>query len=348
MSTETEALIEIDTAIGRLDNAPALLPVRPLVIDSDVLLRNIVREARPQTPPTKLLMQARMGSIRPFIATHQVDEVRRHLPRVATEAGVDVDRALAIFEGTYLPLLWQVDVGSVKPTEALVEIVSNSDAADAPIAKLGVLLGVRVVTANRRHFKELAVKEEWLVVVAAYADVGMLDGAHAGAAVSLRISGEGIVSGARAAKSGYEYLVDRPRVAMAVAAVVAILVIVAIVYFSDPDRRAGVKTFVQRAAPHVKDIAGRALAGYAGLVEAAVEAEAVVVASRLPAAQLTLEQRLARVLASSRHPVPTQDLVSGLSAPAARRMQELLVSNPIFVPQPDGWTLGNRAKTLAG
>ena len=64
LSMDSDALRKAHDALERLGNIPTLLPVRPLVFDSDVLMRNIVREARQETPPTKLLVQARMGSTR--------------------------------------------------------------------------------------------------------------------------------------------------------------------------------------------------------------------------------------------------------------------------------------------
>jgi hypothetical protein len=75
----------------------SILPARPLVVDSDVLMRNVVREV-PGLPPTKLLNHIRMGTVRAYIAPHLVGEVRKHLPRVAHAAGVDPSSAIAMFE----------------------------------------------------------------------------------------------------------------------------------------------------------------------------------------------------------------------------------------------------------
>ena len=106
--TDQAALVEAHQAIERLCQRPSLLPVRPMVIDSDVLVRNVVRDAREGKPPTKLLIHAQLGTIRPYVAAHQIDEVRRHVAEVATRSDVDPDLATRIFETRYLPLLWQV------------------------------------------------------------------------------------------------------------------------------------------------------------------------------------------------------------------------------------------------
>ncbi len=341
---DAEALREAHVALERLCNKPTLLPVRPLVFDSDVLMRNIVREARPDKPPTKLLLQARLGTIRPYISSHQVREVRRHIARVATDYGVDPNRATQIFEQQYLPLLWQVDFGSTVSSDALAAAVFQVDAADGAIAQLGVLLGVRVVTANKRHFKGLAIEDEWFMVVSAYASVGLFDGANASAVVSVRITGEGAAAAGRAVQHGYAYLVDHPRVALAAAAIVALILIAAAIYLSDPERRRAAQDLIRRVAPHIKEGAGRLLRAYVDLADAAFEAEAVIIASKLPRAELTLEQRLADVLGSARFPVPTETLVVGLSTRARRLVERTLGANPAFVFHAEGWTLGTPAR----
>lgn len=125
-----------------MNRSQSVLPVRPLVVDSDVLIRNIVREVRPGKPPTKLLVHARLETMRMFIADHQVAEVRRHLTRVAEAAGVDPIAASRMFEQTYLPLLHQVSVANLLADHPLVNAVRSGDTTDVGTAQLAVLLGV--------------------------------------------------------------------------------------------------------------------------------------------------------------------------------------------------------------
>jgi hypothetical protein len=240
----------------------------------------------------------------------------------------------------YVPLLWQVDFGSTVSADALAAAVFQVDATDGAIAQLGVLLGVRVVTANKRHFKGVAIEDEWFTVVSAYASVGLFDGANASAVVSVRVTGEGVAAASRAAQHGYAYLVEHPRVALAAAAIVAILLIAAAIYFSDTERRRAARELIARVAPRIKEGAGRLVRAYVDLADAAFEAEAVIIASKLPRAELTLEQRLAEVLGSARFPVPTETLVNGLSARARHLIERTLRANPAFVFQDQGWTLG--------
>jgi hypothetical protein len=347
MADAPEALREAHEALERLCNRPTLLPVRPLVFDSDVLIRNIVREARPDKPPTKLLVQARIGTIRPYISSHQMGEVRRHIARVASENGVDPARAKRIFEQQYVPVLWQVDFGSAVSPDALAAAVFQVDAADGAIAQLGVLLGVRVVTANKRHFRGVAIEDEWFTVVSAYASVGLFDGANASAVVSFRMTGHGVAGASRAVQHGYGYLAEHPRVALAAAAIVAILLIAAAVYLSDAERKRAAQELIARVAPRIKEGVGRLLRAYVDLADAAFEAEAVIIASKLPRAELTLDQRLADVLGSARLPVPGEALVDGLSAKARRLIERTLRANRAFVFQDQGWTLGTRAPLLS-
>jgi hypothetical protein len=347
VTDDADVLREAHEALERLCNKPTLLPVRPLVIDSDVLMRNIVREARPDKPPTKLLVQARIGTIRPYISSHQMGEVRKHIARVAADSGVDPARAKRIFEQQYVPLLWQVDFVSTASRDALAAAVFQVDAADGAIAQLGVLLGVRVVTANKRHFRGVAIEDEWFTVVSAYASVGLFDGANASAVVSVRITGHGVAGASRAVQNGYGYLAEHPRVALAAAAIVAILLVAAAIYLCDAERRRAAQDLIARVGPRVKEGAGRLLRAYLDLADAAFEAEAVIIASKLPRAELTLEQRLAEVLGSARFPVPTETLVDGVSMRARRLIERTLRANPAFVFQEQGWTLGTRARLLS-
>ncbi len=108
--TNQAAQEEAHQAIERLCQQPSLLPVRPMVIDSDVWVRHVVRDAREGKPPNKLLIHAQMGTIRLYVAAQQIHEVRRHVAEVAIRSDVDPDLATKIFETRHLPLLWQIEV----------------------------------------------------------------------------------------------------------------------------------------------------------------------------------------------------------------------------------------------
>ena len=305
-----------------------------------------MRDAKPGRLPTKFLVQAQTGMLRPYIAPHQVDEVREHIIQVAGRTKVDPARALKVFEERYLPALWQADVGSSQASSMFAVRVTQADPKDGAIAQLAVLLGVRVVTANKRHFGEPAV-DEWFTVVSAYASVGLMDGTNASIAVSARLSGEGAVATGRAIKRGFDYLAEHPKVALGVAVVVLILVVGAVVYLSDEKRRERAWAAAQRIGPPVMRFAGRALQAYADLAGVAIEAEAVILASKLPRESLTLEQRLAEYLGSSRYPVPLEVMVQGLSPGGRRLIERELRSKPMFVLHDEGWTLGRRCVPAA-
>jgi hypothetical protein len=332
---------EAHEALDRLLDERPLLPTRPLVIDSDVLMRNIVAEALIAQPPTKLLVQARMTTIRIYVATHQLVEIRKHLPEVAAAKGVDPERALAIFGQQYLPLLWHVDV-TAAAWDGMASTVFEVDPGDGPVARLGVVLGLRVVTANKRHFKDFAVQDDWFTVVSAYASVGLFDGVNGGAVVSARISGEGAKAAAHAAQAARQYLGEHPRVALVALGVVGALLIFAVILLSDPDRRRAVQDWGRRHVPTIRDGALYVLQKYVGLAEAAFDAEGVVLASKLPLEERSLEQKLAEFLGRSKFPVSIGRLTDGLS-PAGRKIIEAALENNLsFVCEEDRWTLGSR------
>ena len=331
---------EAHDRIERLCQRAQLMPVRPLVVDSDVLLHNLMWDSNPVKPPSKLLIQGGLGSIRPYVANHQLDEVRRHIPEVAARTRVDHARALDVFEQRYLPILWTADASLIDQADLALE-VGTRDQDDYPIAQLAVLLGVRVVTKNRRHFGALAVEDYWLAVVSAYASVGLMDGANASLSLSVRASGEGAVAAGRAIKGGFEFLADHPRLAAGAGIVVLVLIIAGAWYLSDDERRLRAWDVVKRAAP-VARFAGRALEGYLELAGIAVEADAVILASKLPRERLTLDQRIAEFLGGQRFPVPLEAMIEGISSDAGALVITTLRTNPAFVEHDGRWTLGRR------
>jgi hypothetical protein len=255
--------------------------------------------------------------------------------------GIDQHRARQIFEQRYVPILWTADASKIDGAD-LAASVSARDPDDYPIARLAVLLGVRVVTKNKRHFGELAIEDDWLTVVGAYASVSLMDGTNASIAVSARISGDGAQTAGRAIKGGFDYLADHPRAAMTAGIILLLLLVAGVWYLSDEERRLKAWETLKRVGPPVARLAGRALKGYLELAGIAIEAEAVILASKLPREDLTLDQRLAQYLGGQRHPIPMAAIVEGTSAKARRLIAVTLRNNPAFVEHGDGWTLGQR------
>lgn len=340
MLPERSVGVGLRNSLERLRQSAGHVPIRPLVVDSDILIRNLVREARPGTRPTKLLMQARMRTVRPFIATPQVDEVRRHLPRVAEAVGVDPNVAGQIFESRYLPLLQQVDMRGLLAEDPRVAAVQQVDSADVATAQLAVLLGTRVVTANRRHFGEIAIQHDWLAVVAAYADAGLLDGVNFGGAVSIQLTGEGVAGAARGLRRGYDYLTEHPRVALGFGVGLVIMLMLGCWYFADEGRRNHFKASVDLVTPRVAELVAYGATRYAATLAAADEAEPVLAATLLATQDFTIELQLARVLSSSRGPIPIETLAGEVSPTPLAEVRAALERYPAFVEDVDGWTLG--------
>jgi len=320
--------------------ADSVFPTRPLVVDSDVLMRNVVREVRPGRPPTKFLNHIRMGTVRAFVAPHQVHEVRRHLRRVAADVGVDPESARRMFENVYLPMLWQVDTTGLPSNDPLVVEVAEADGADVETAKLAVLLGVRVLTANKDHFRQVAIVNEWLTVMAAYADAGVFDGANASLVVSVRVSGEGAIAAAKGVQNGATYLVEHPRVALGFGLAVLFIVFLGVMVLSDHERRERVQRFLEDARKVGAEALHGAATSYGRALEAATEAEPVLAAELLTTPNPTPEQVLARRLAVSRWPIPGSVLVSGHTEEYSQSLTRALREYPAFVRTREGWQLG--------
>jgi predicted nucleic acid-binding protein len=333
-------------SLDAMNRSNSVFPVRPLVVDSDVLIRNLVREVRPGAPPTKLFLHARQQRVRMFIADHQVEEVRRHLTRVALAAGVDPTAASRMFEHAYLPLLQLVTVGSLGADDPLVNAVRRRDSDDVATAQLAVLLGSRVVTDNKAHFRGVAIQHDWLTVVAAYAEATSFDSANASVVVSVRVTGQGMIAAGKGFEQGFEYLVEHPRVALGVGIGILLFAALAFWFLYDDDRRSKIKDAVADITPRISGAVSQGAEWYASRLEAAARAEAVLSAVALPQPPLCLEQELARALAAARWPLPVKDLVIALRNHSQADIVATLKKHGAFVKQPQGWTLGRNGVRL--
>lgn len=141
------------------------------VADANVLRTNILRSCR--YGRTVLVSAANMGALRLYCAQHVIDEVSRHGPRWAADAGVEYPEFLRVWRTEYLPLLRLVpEADSLLDmlSEAERERVANlTDRDDVPSVVLAVALSAVLLSEDKRalravygHTVDLAQHKKWL------------------------------------------------------------------------------------------------------------------------------------------------------------------------------------------
>lgn len=140
-----------------------LLPV-PIVIDADVLLRNVDYALRQGW--TGALIDSASSDYTLFtgvvlFATDRVlDEVERNLPKIARRRGVGLAEAIALWNEVFLPRVRIIDFDERLVDDPRVDGVRALHANDAPTAALAVALAPCVLlTDNREHFRPLGLAD---------------------------------------------------------------------------------------------------------------------------------------------------------------------------------------------
>jgi hypothetical protein len=175
----------------------------PIVVDADVLIRNIEYTINRRRAGALLAGASAsytlMSGIVLFATTAVAAEVFRHVPDVARRTGVRVADVAGVWNEVFAPRVRFVDVGSVVTPDARVAAVRSLHEPDTPTATLVVLLAPAVLaTDNRRHFKPLGLPDTKTDAVAI--DVAYLGqfgrGITAGALIPT-IAGAGVIEGSR-------------------------------------------------------------------------------------------------------------------------------------------------------
>lgn len=147
----------------RTDGPTPMLFPTPVVVDADVLIRNVDYAVRKGYNPA-LFGRASAGytaltGVVLFATPNVMDEVVRHLPDIARRRG-DAKRVLQIWNSVVLSHVRVVPVPAEAMGDPLVAAVSILHAGDAPTAALALLLAPAVLaTDNRRHFRPLDIPD---------------------------------------------------------------------------------------------------------------------------------------------------------------------------------------------
>jgi hypothetical protein len=181
---------------------PHMLMPAPLVVDADVLIRNVEYAAKKDYAPA-LLGQA-SGTYSLFtgvvlFATPQViDETEQHLPEIVARTR-DPEAVARVWSEMFLPRIRVVPLDLSEIVDQRIDGVSALHPNDAPTAALAVLLAPAVLlTDNRKHFLPFGLAETKTDAVAidAFA-IGELGAGLQSATIIPRLSAMAAVEGSK-------------------------------------------------------------------------------------------------------------------------------------------------------
>jgi len=132
----------------------------PIVVDADVLIRNVDYAARKGYDPALIGWASESYTLSSGVvvfATARVGgEVIRHLPEIAQRRGKSRAEIVRIWNEVIVPHVRFVNVDDRAIRDDGVDAVRALHAADAPTAALGIMLAPAVLlTNNHRHFRPL-------------------------------------------------------------------------------------------------------------------------------------------------------------------------------------------------
>lgn len=133
----------------------------PIVVDADVLIRNVDYAVRKGYAGALLGQATRnytlTGGIVLFAAVEAGGECVRHLPDIARSRGVDIAAVHAVWNTLFVPSVRFVKVGENDVDDARIDGVHPKD---RPTARLAALLAPAVLTTdNRKHFRSFGLPE---------------------------------------------------------------------------------------------------------------------------------------------------------------------------------------------
>jgi hypothetical protein len=157
------------------------LPIRLVaVVDTDVILANLIHQARATVTP-RLLRAASDGTVRLFAANHVYFETYDKLSEVAADTGLDVATLRELFEEEHLPLITFVNMSGEFSGRVPV-----TDAKDVPTAALADLISPCVLFSRDRHLRDPGLAPpNWLEVAGAAVHAGELDRRERGLGITI-------------------------------------------------------------------------------------------------------------------------------------------------------------------
>lgn len=153
-------LVEAFTRAGAPKPLGELLRIRPVVMDTSVLLPDVLWTTRNQERST-FLDFLDLGLVRPFAAHHVWAEVPRKIWDDAEASGIDGEAAEAVWWGEYAQRIRFVDVSGLEVPSA--SLISIRDGSDAPTFALAGLLAPVVVLAQDDDIQDLGIAtHDWI------------------------------------------------------------------------------------------------------------------------------------------------------------------------------------------
>lgn len=177
------------------DSTLAIFRIRPQVVDTSILLPDVVRAARDRYS-TKFLSAMEFGSVRAFAASHVWAEVPRKIGERAAEMGASPRVAEAIWWDEYVPRIRFVDVqGLAVPRPDIL----SRDSSDAPTVALAGMLGQVVVTASDTDLRDIGVAApDWIAAIEAGYSISLAGAGAWGGLFTMRIGGYSLDAAGRA------------------------------------------------------------------------------------------------------------------------------------------------------
>jgi hypothetical protein len=293
--------------------------IRPVVVDASFFISEIVRSTRSQHQ-SSFLSAVKSGVLRPFAAEHVWAEVPRKLEVAIRKRGTDADLARLVWWQEYIPRIRFVDTGGLSTANAAALL--TRDRSDVPTAALGGLLAPVVVLSSDHDLQEtgFAVQKYYRVVESSGSLTIVAEGTWA-SMVGLQIVG----TAANAAVRGIAALARRRDGQVLLALVVTAIIAGAMI------RGSRLRHDGKRVGQHLGGFVRNSLYPF---VETMATAHASANALWDDAAYTTdassLQQRVARLLALSPHPL-SRTQIAGILSPAVpdadqRRMMRELMS----------------------
>jgi predicted nucleic acid-binding protein len=272
----------------------------PYVVDTNVILRDVLRFARERH--TALSLATQVGAVKAFAAIHVMDEVAEHLPELAKRQ--QVTNATEAWK-TYSKNISFVELPTEPIFDRRVAQVQREDEDGLPTAILVATLAPCIALSEDRHLTDAGLASpEWLKLALSSRDIAYALAIRELGGVGLAGTGLGVAGMAKLiAKAAGSRL---GQVGLAVAAVTALAGL-------ERSHRAGWK-----GPRKAGDLAGQAVAAYFN--EALVSdrrralAEGLINQALVPPREPTTGEQIVRVLALGGEPMTATELARTLVA----------------------------------
>lgn len=305
----------ISDSYGALLPPGSILQIRSVVVDADVLLKEIVAEVK-RPGEVVLYAASRLGLLRIYVADTIPSEVERNLERVCAETRRDYAAARTVW-ANWRPHLRVVTTPTVIPAE-----VSGVALSDIPTAELALTLGRGLVWSNDHSLQRNRLAQRY--PLGAALAVRNVSGAEMNAHISLRVSGgllEGSVQLAQRA-----WLAVGPNGQLAILGAIAVLLGVGFAH------RRVIASKLGESAPQMLTAISQGIERVRDwyLAELKKLPPVPVLEAGLP-----LEHQVARTLAYAALPLTAPEIVERLASHkivvTVEEVRAALAASPIFV-----------------